>query len=76
MNGVWYAAIGAAFILGLLFVLAYYRRGASQQRFLATERNRAPGASAATGGTDSTGRGAEPASPGLSASRTGMPRPR
>ena len=28
MNGVWYAAIGAAFLLGLLFVIAYSRRGA------------------------------------------------
>jgi ribonuclease Y len=27
MNGVWYAAIGAAFVLGLLFVFAYARRG-------------------------------------------------
>ncbi|HET6877255.1 MAG TPA: ribonuclease Y [Jatrophihabitans sp.] len=27
MSGVWYAGIGAAFVLGLLFVLAYYRRG-------------------------------------------------
>jgi ribonuclease Y len=26
MNGVWYAAVGAAFVLGLLFVLAYARR--------------------------------------------------
>ena len=26
MNGVWYAAIGAAFVLGLLFLLAYSRR--------------------------------------------------
>jgi Na+-transporting methylmalonyl-CoA/oxaloacetate decarboxylase gamma subunit len=29
MNGVWYAAVGAAFVLGLLFVLAYARRGPS-----------------------------------------------
>ncbi len=28
MSGVWYAGIGAAFVLGLLFVLAYSRRGA------------------------------------------------
>ncbi|MCW2597292.1 MAG: YmdA/YtgF protein [Jatrophihabitans sp.] len=27
MHGVWYAGIGAAFLLGLLFVLAYSRRG-------------------------------------------------
>jgi len=27
MNGVWYAAVGAAFVLGLLFVIAYARRG-------------------------------------------------
>ena len=27
MNGVWYAGIGAAFVLGLLFVAAYARRG-------------------------------------------------
>ncbi|HEV7205596.1 MAG TPA: ribonuclease Y [Jatrophihabitans sp.] len=26
MNGVWYAAVGAAFVLGLLFVFAYSRR--------------------------------------------------
>ncbi|MGI8677657.1 MAG: ribonuclease Y [Jatrophihabitans sp.] len=36
MNGVWYAGIGAAFVLGLLFVLAYTRRdgalGAPQDR--------------------------------------------
>ena len=29
MNGVWYAGIGAIFVLGLLFVLAYSRRGAA-----------------------------------------------
>jgi ribonucrease Y len=29
MNGVWFAAIGAAFVLGLLFIFAYYRRGGS-----------------------------------------------
>jgi ribonuclease Y len=29
MNGVWYAAVGAVFVLGLLFVLAYARRGAA-----------------------------------------------
>ncbi len=29
MTGVWYAAVGAAFVLGLLFVLAYLRRGSS-----------------------------------------------
>ena len=29
MNGVWYAGIGAAFVLGLLFVLAYTRRGSA-----------------------------------------------
>jgi ribonucrease Y len=28
MNGVWYAAIGAVFVLGILFVQAYARRGA------------------------------------------------
>ncbi|MCW2656803.1 MAG: YmdA/YtgF protein [Jatrophihabitans sp.] len=28
MHGVWYAGIGAAFLLGLFFVLAYARRGA------------------------------------------------
>ncbi|MGH8960621.1 MAG: ribonuclease Y [Jatrophihabitantaceae bacterium] len=27
MNGVWYAAIGAAFVLGVIFVQAYTRRG-------------------------------------------------
>src|SRR4051794_41905375 len=27
VNGVWYAGIGAAFILGLLFVVVYARRG-------------------------------------------------
>src|SRR5438093_4048724 len=27
MSGVWYAGIGAAFVLGLLFVIAYSRRG-------------------------------------------------
>jgi ribonuclease Y len=29
VNGVWYAGIGSAFVLGLLFVLAYARRGAA-----------------------------------------------
>ncbi|MDT4913855.1 MAG: ribonucrease [Pseudonocardiales bacterium] len=29
MSGVWYAGIGAAFVLGLLFVAAYYRRGST-----------------------------------------------
>jgi ribonuclease Y len=29
VNGVWYAGIGAAFVLGLLFVLAYARRGST-----------------------------------------------
>jgi ribonuclease Y len=29
MNGVWYAAIGAVFVLGLLFVGAYSRRGSN-----------------------------------------------
>jgi len=29
MNGVWYAAVGAVFVLGLLFVQAYARRGDS-----------------------------------------------
>ena len=29
MNGVWYAGIGALFVLGLLFILAYSRRGSS-----------------------------------------------
>jgi ribonuclease Y len=28
MNGVWYAAIGVVFVLGLLFIAAYTRRGA------------------------------------------------
>jgi ribonuclease Y len=32
MSGVWYAAIGAAFVLGLLFVVAYARRGAAPGR--------------------------------------------
>jgi ribonuclease Y len=36
VSGVWYAGIGAAFVLGLLFVLAYARRGAP-----ATGRQRA-----------------------------------
>jgi ribonuclease Y len=27
MNGVWYAAVGAVFVLGVLFIAAYYRRG-------------------------------------------------
>jgi ribonucrease Y len=30
MVGVWYAAVAAAFVLGLLFVLAYSRRGGAQ----------------------------------------------
>jgi ribonuclease Y len=29
VDGVWYAGIGAAFVLGLVFALAYYRRGAA-----------------------------------------------
>jgi ribonucrease Y len=29
MNGVWYAAVGAAFVLGLLFIVAYSRRSSS-----------------------------------------------
>ncbi|MDT4949287.1 MAG: ribonucrease [Pseudonocardiales bacterium] len=32
MHGVWYAGIGAAFLLGLFFVLAYARRGAAPRR--------------------------------------------
>ncbi|HKC28400.1 MAG TPA: ribonuclease Y [Jatrophihabitans sp.] len=32
MNGVWYAAIGAAFVLGLLFVISYARRGSTPGR--------------------------------------------
>ncbi|MDT4941607.1 MAG: ribonucrease, partial [Pseudonocardiales bacterium] len=32
MNGVWYAAVGAIFVLGLLFVLAYARRTAPAGR--------------------------------------------
>jgi ribonuclease Y len=32
VNGVWYAAIGAAFVLGLLFVVTYARRGSTRGR--------------------------------------------
>ncbi len=32
MNGVWYAGIGAAFVLGILFVYAYSRRGSAPGR--------------------------------------------
>src|SRR6476620_264021 len=32
MDGVWYAGIGAAFVLGLLFLAMYSRRGATPGR--------------------------------------------
>jgi ribonuclease Y len=49
MHGVWYAGIGAAFLLGLLFVLVYSRRGSAPvgRHGAATE----PGSEASRAGT-------------------------
>ena len=51
MYGVWYAAIGAAFVLGLLFLRAHSRRGSSAAgRHGAGDRDRDP--AARSGSTD------------------------
>ncbi len=42
VSGVWYAGIGAAFVLGLLFVAAYARRGAAAPVATRAARRRLP----------------------------------
>jgi ribonuclease Y len=42
MDGVWYAAIGAAFVLGLLFLAMYSRRGAAAGRSAHRAHNALP----------------------------------
>jgi ribonuclease Y len=44
MNGVWYAAVGSAFVLGLLFIIAYSRRGSGPRR--SADSSPAPGSAA------------------------------
>ncbi len=50
MDGVWYAAIGAGFVLGLLFLALYARRNAPGNRHAPTHG----GGAGATASTDST----------------------